>query len=515
MERSYIAIDLKSFYASVECVERNLDPLDTNLVVADKSRTSKTICLAVTPSLKSYGISGRARLFEAEAGVSAANAARKNRLKGRGFSGKSFRKRELDADPTLEIDFIVAPPRMQLYMEYSREIYEIYLQYVAAEDMHIYSVDEVFLDVTSYSKMYGKTPEELAADIINQVLQKYGITATAGIGTNMYLAKIAMDIVAKHAQPDENGVRIASLDEKSYRRLLWTHEPLTDFWRIGPGYARKLKKVGLTNMGDIARCSIGKKEDFYNEELLYEMFGKNAQLLIDHAWGWEPATIADIHAYKPADNSLSNGQVLTKPYSAKSARLVVREMTDNLVLDMVKKGLVASQMVLTVGYDIDNINDEKRRANYKGEVVIDRYGRKVPKSAHGSINLGGYTSSTAKIMDAITELYDRIVDTDLLVRRMYVVANHVRYERDVEKETEETHQYKQLSLFDMVENGEETAGKKSVSKKTIDENKEKKIQEAILSIRDRYGKNALLKGMNLEEDATAMERNAQIGGHKA
>lgn len=515
MERKYIAIDLKSFYASVECVERGLDPLDTNLVVADESRTQKTICLAVTPSLKSYGISGRARLFEAYAGVREANASRKTKNKGKAFTGKSTSKAELDKDPMLEIDFLVARPRMQKYMEYSKRIYDIYLKYVAPEDMHIYSVDEVFLDVTSYSRMYETDAHDLAKKMINEILATYGITATAGIGTNMYLAKIAMDIVAKHVAADSDGVRIAELDEKKYRRLLWTHEPLTDFWRVGPGYLKKLKKVGITNMGDIARCSVGQKEDFYNEELLYDMFGKNAQLLIDHAWGWEPCTIADIKAYKPKDNSVSSGQVLTAPYSAKSARLVVREMTDALVLDMVRKGIVASQMVLTVGYDIDNINDPARRARFKGEVVTDRYGRKVPKSAHGSINLGGYTSSTAKIMDAVSELYDRIVDKELLVRRMYVVANHIRYASEVEKETEKEHHYEQLSLFDMMGNTEETENDDKVSEGRIDEEKEKRIQEAILSIQDRYGKNALLKGMNLQKDATAMERNAQIGGHKA
>ena len=504
-ERSYIAIDLKSFFASVECVARGLDPLNTNLVVADQSRTEKTICLAVSPSLKSYGIGGRARLFEVVQKVKEANAKRKCNAPQHTFSGSSHLASELNSDPALAIDYIVAPPQMARYMEVSTQIYQIYLKYIAPEDIHVYSIDEVFIDATSYLNTYGLTVQELAMKMIRDVLQETGITATAGIGTNLYLCKIAMDIVAKHMPADEHGVRIAELDEMSYRKQLWSHQPITDFWRIGKGYAKRLAEKGMYTMGDIARCSLGKPNDFYNEDLLYEMFGINAELLIDHAWGWEPCTIADIKAYKPENNSISSGQVLQSPYSFEKGKLIVREMTDLLVLDLVDKGLVTDQMVLTVGYDIENLTTPDNQKRYKGAVTTDLYGRKVPKSAHGSINLGKYTSSTKQIMEAITQLYEQIVDKNLTVRRMYVVANHVIYERDVPKKG-----YVQMDFFtdyDALEKQQQAEEKELA--------KEKEIQKALLSIKKKYGKNAILKGMNFEEGATTMERNGQVGGHKA
>ncbi len=472
--RSYIAIDLKSFYASVECVERGLNPLTAKLVVADSSRTQKTICLAVSPALKKYGIPGRPRLFEVV-----------QKLKGK------------------DVDYIVAPPRMQLYMDYSTRIYNIYLKYVAPEDIHVYSVDEVFMDVTDYLNTYGMDAVQLARKMVYDVLENTGITATAGIGTNMYLCKVAMDVVAKHMEPDEYGVRIAKLDEMSYRHMLWGHRPLTDFWRVGKGYARKLEQVGIFTMGDIARCSIGKADDYYNEDLLYNMFGVNAELLIDHAWGWEPCTMADVKAYKPTRESLGAGQVLHCAYEFHKAKLIVKEMTDLLVLDLVDKGLVTNQIVLTVGYDIENLTDPVRSREYKGEVTIDHYGRRVPKHARGTANLGKHTSSTKLIMDAVMELYDRIVDKNLLVRRITMAANNTISE----SEAKERPVYEQLSLFDYV-NGENADNTESFDK-------EKKIQQAMLDIKKRFGKNAILKGMNLEEGATTMERNNQIGGHKA
>ncbi len=500
-ERTYIAIDLKSFYASVECRERGLDPLDTNLVVADESRTDKTICLAVTPSLKSYGVSGRARLFEVRQRVREVNARRKRLAPSGELTGESCFYRELQNDPNLALDFLVAPPRMAYYMEYSTRIYSIYMKYVSPEDMVVYSIDEVFMDVTPYLRTYGMSAHDLAMKIILDVLETTGITATAGIGTNLFLCKIAMDIGAKHIPADENGVRIAELDEMKFRHELWEHRPITDFWRVGRGTARKLEKYGMFTMGDVALCSER------SEDLLYRLFGKNAELLIDHAWGWEPCTIADIKAYKPSTNSISSGQVLHCPYDAEKARLIVREMTDLLVLDLVEKRLVTDQMVLTVGYDIENLTDPAREAAYRGEIETDPYGRRVPKKAHGSINLGGHTSSTKKIMDAVTELYDRIVDPALLVRRMYVVANHVLSEEDAPKKSTEG---EQLNLF---------TDYRAEEKKQQEEEealaRERRIQEAALAIKKKYGKNALLKGMNLEEGATAKDRNAQIGGHKA
>lgn len=503
-QKQYVAIDLKSFYASVECIERGLDPLTTNLVVADASRTEKTICLAVSPSLKRWGIPGRPRLFEVVQKVKEVNARRRAKAPGREFTGKSSDAVQLDADPSLELDYIVATPRMAHYMEHSAKIYETYLKYVAPEDIHVYSIDEVFMDVTPYLKMRGQTAYEFARIILQDVLKTTGITATAGIGTNLYLCKVAMDIVAKHVEPDAEGVRIAELDEMRYRELLWDHQPLTDFWRVGRGYERKLQKVGLRTMGDIARCSLGKDDEFYNEDLLYKLFGVNAELLIDHAWGWESCTIADIKAYKPTTNSLGSGQVLQFPYTAQKARLIVREMTDMLVLDLVDKGLVTDQIVLTVGYDIDNLTDPEISSYYKGPVVTDHYGRKIPKHAHGTANLPYPNSSTALIIDAAIELFDRIVDPRLLVRRLNVVACHVAAEGRAEEPD-----FAQLDLF--ADPGED----RRRAEEAAALEREKRRQQAMLAIKKKYGKNAIVKGMNLEEGATAMDRNQQIGGHKA
>ena len=502
-QKTYIAIDLKSFYASVECKERNRDPLTTNLVVADKSRTEKTICLAVTPSLKSYGIPGRPRLFEVVQKVREANNKRRWKAPNRTFNGSSDDMAKLDANPALEIDYIVAPPRMAYYMEYSTKIYNVYLKYVAPEDIFPYSIDEVFMDVTDYLQTYRMTARELAMTMIQDVLKTTGITATAGIGTNMYLCKIAMDIVAKHIEPDKNGVRIAELDEMSYRKKLWSHRPITDFWRVGKGYAKKLEEHGLYTMGDIARCSIGKPNELYNEELLYKLFGINAELLIDHAWGYEPCTMEQVKAYKPETNSVSSGQVLHCPYDYEKARLIVKEMTDQMVLDLVDKGLVTDQLVLTIGYDIENAN---LRNQYKGEVTIDRYGRKVPKHAHGTANLEKKTSSTRLITNAVMDLYDRVVDENLLVRRITITANKLVDEKSVKQEDE----YQQLDLFTDYE-----ALKKKQAEEEEKLERERRMQEAMLSIKKKFGKNAVLKGMNLEEGATAKDRNEQIGGHKA
>lgn len=503
MNRTYIAIDLKSFYASVECIERGLDPLTTNLVVADDSRTEKTICLAVTPSLKSYGVSGRPRLFEVVQRVREINATRLYNLRKREFSGFSYNKKELDDDLNLKLDYIVAPPRMSFYMEYSTRIYNVYLKYIAPEDIHVYSIDEVFIDVTSYLNTYGLSAKELVQKIILDVLHETGITATAGIGTNLYLAKIAMDVVAKHIPADEHGVRIAELDEISYRKKLWEHKPLTDFWRIGRGYTEKLESVGLYTMGDIARCSLGKEADYYNEDLLRRMFGKNTELLIDHAWGWEPVTIADIKAYKPESNSIGSGQVLHCGTDYDKTKIIVREMTEMLVLDLVSKNLVTDQIVLTVGYDRENLMDPVRMRNYKGEYSIDQYGRKIPKHAHGTINLDSYTSSTNVIVRAVLELLNRIVDENLLVRRINMSANHVINEKEAKQD-----RYEQINLFDMIEFDEKKVDQEQLKK-------EKDIQKAVLDIKKKFGKNAILKGMSLQEGATAIDRNNQIGGHKA
>ena len=500
MEKTYIAIDLKSFYASVECVERGLDPMTTHLVVADRSRTEKTICLAVSPSLKAYGLPGRARLFEVEEKVREINLRRRCAAPGGHLVGKSFSARALERHPELALDFVAAPPQMAHYMRVSTHIYQIYLNYIAPEDIHVYSIDEVFIDATSYLKTYGLTARELARRMIADVLRETGITATVGIGTNLYLCKVAMDIGAKHIQPDADGVRIAALDEQSYRRTLWTHRPLTDFWRVGRGTVKKLESVGLRTMGDVARCSLGKPEEFYNENLLYQLFGVNAELLIDHAWGWENCTIADIKAYKPENNSVGSGQVLQCPYAFDKARLVAREMLDLLVLDLVERGLVTDQLVLTVGYDRENLLTPERRAAYRGPVVTDHYGRNVPKSAHGTVNLPRYSSSTKELMQALCDLFDRIVDENLLVRRIYLTACHVI----PEGQTQDTGE--QLDLF---------ADPAQLEEQQAERERERSVQEAMLTIKRKFGKNAILKGMNFEDGATAQQRNGQIGGHKA
>lgn len=505
-QRTYIAIDLKSFYASVECMERGLDPLTTNLVVADASRTTKTICLAVSPSMKAYGVPGRPRLFEVVRKVDELNALRKRRAPGHVFSGESTDAGELQKAPQLQIGYITAPPRMAYYMEYSTRIYDIYLKYIAPEDIHVYSIDEVFMDVTDYLDMYGLSARELTMKMIQDVLDTTGITATAGIGSNFYLCKIAMDIVAKHMAPEKNGARIAELDERSYREQLWNHRPLTDFWRIGRGYAKKLENAGLMTMGDVARCSTGSASDYYNEALLYKMFGINAELLIDHAWGWEPCRIEDIKAYKPETNSISSGQVLQCPYSFEKARLIVREMTDLLVLDLVEKGLVTDQMVLTVGYDRESLSPSKAGNTYKGAVTTDRYGRKVPKHAHGTENLGEYTSSTRLITDAVMRLYDRIMDPELLVRRVTLAACRVMDERTAAN----AQKSEQLDLF--TDYAAREAQREQEEKEL---QQEKQLQNAVLEMKKKFGKNAVLKGMNLEEGATTVSRNRQIGGHKA
>lgn len=500
-QRTYIAIDLKSFYASVECRERGLDPMDTNLVVADESRTDKTICLAVTPSLKSYGISGRGRLFEVKQRVKEANAGRRHDSPRRKLEGSSHFFSELQSNPNLAIDFIVAPPRMAYYMEYSTRIYEVYMKYIAPEDIVVYSIDEVFMDVTDYLNTYKLSAHDLAMKIILDVIETTGITATAGIGTNLFLCKVAMDIVAKHIPADENGVRIAELNEMSYRKTMWAHQPLTDFWRVGHGIAKKLEENGMFTMGDVARCSE------QNEDLLYKLFGKNAELLIDHAWGWEPTTIAAIKAYRPSTNSLGSGQVLHCPYEAEKAKLVLREMADMLTLDLVDKGLVTDQIVVTVGYDIENLTDPKRRAKYHGAIVKDGYGREIPKHSHGTANLDGHTSSTKKIMCATAELFDRIVDKSLLIRRLNITANHVVPEASAPKKNSG---YEQLDLFT-----DYAALEAQQEQEAAELEREKKMQKAMLTIKKKFGKNAILKGMNLEEGATAKDRNAQIGGHKA
>ena len=504
--RIYLCIDLKSFYASVECIERGLDPMTTNLVVADTSRTEKTICLAVSPALKCYGVPGRARLFEVIQKVKQANSVRLQKAPGHCFTGSSYNARELTMDPSLRLDYIAAPPRMAHYMEHSTRIYNIYLKYIAPEDIHVYSIDEVFIDLTTYLKTASLTAHEFAMKIIHDVYQTTGITATAGIGTNMYLAKIAMDIVAKHIPADKDGVRIAELDEMSYRRQLWDHRPLTDFWRVGRGYAKKLEENGLFTMGDIARCSVGKPTDFHNEDLLYKLFGVNAELLIDHAWGWEPCTIAEVKQYKPASNSIGSGQVLHCPYESEKAKLVVREMVDLLALDLVDKGLVTDQIVLTVGYDIENLTDLKRSKAYRGPITVDSYGRKIPKHSHGTANIGRQTSSAKLITEAVMELYDRIVNPSLLVRRLNMAANHVVPEKSLLNDL----QIEQLELFTDYDELEKQREEENAALE-----REKKMQQTMLAIKKKFGKNAILKGMNLQEGATAKDRNQQIGGHKA
>ncbi len=505
IRHTYIAIDLKSFYASVECVERGLDPLTTHLVVADESRTTKTICLAVTPSLKAYGISGRARLFEVVQQTGMINRIRRRKAPGRSLVGESFDANELAANPALALSYITAMPRMALYIEYSTRIYGIYLRYIAPEDIHVYSVDEVFIDVSPYMKTYRMDAHGIALMLIRAVLAETGITATAGIGPNLYLAKIAMDIVAKKMPADKDGVRIAELGERSYREKLWAHTPITDFWRVGSGYARRLESLGIRTMGDIARCSLGRSGAFYSEALLYKIFGVNAELLIDHAWGWEPCTIPEIKAYRPMSSSLCSGQVLQKAYSHDKARLIVWEMTDLLVLELVDKGLATDQMVLYIGYDVANLQDSK--SPYRGRVRIDHYGRAVPMPSRGSVNLGGYTSSSRRILAAVLALYDRIADAELSVRRINITANHVVSEKRLPKEKP---QAEQLSLF-----VDYAALAERQRQAEQDENRERSLQHALITIQHRYGKNAILKGSNLEEDAMTIERNRQIGGHHA
>ena len=545
MSKTYISIDLKSFYASVECMERGLDPLNTNLVVADASRTQKTICLAVSPSLKAYGIPGRARLFEVEQKVKEANARRQTRAPKNILDGKSVFASELNENPNLAIDYIAAKPRMALYMSKSTQIYDVYLRYIAPEDIYAYSVDEVFIDASGYLKTYGLNAHDFARLLVREVFKETGITATAGIGPNLYLCKIAMDIGAKHTEADADGVRIAELDEYSYRRLLWDHRPITDFWRVGRGYAKKLAKKSIFTMGDIARCSLGTSSDYYNEDLLYKMFGVNAELLIDHAWGYEPCTLAEVKSYRPQRKSLVSGQVLQNAYTYDKTRIVVREMMELLALDLVDKGLLTNQIVLTVGYDIENLSDPERRRAYKGEITVDGYGREIPKHAHGTGNLPFSTSSTKLTTDCVLEVFDRVVDESLLTRRISITANNLVLESEYKRESEvASAEPEQISMFDMLAGGDDSHAPERVSSKEAtayseqdkpnstvvaesisgsagndnDEDaleKEKQVQEAMLKIKKRFGKNAILKGTNLQEGATAKERNAQIGGHKA
>lgn len=491
----YIAIDLKSFYASVECKERDLNPMTTNLVVADSSRTEKTICLAVSPSLKSYGIPGRARLFEVVQKVKEVNIQRLKKAPNQSFTGSSYDDIALKKNSDLELSYIIAPPRMSHYMKYSAEIYSIYLKWFSAEDIYVYSIDEVFIDITHYLKMYKMKSKELVTKVIQDVLTKTGITATAGIGTNLYLCKIAMDIVAKHVEPDKDGVRVAWLDETRYRQLLWEHRPITDFWRVGKGYAKKLEKYRIYTMGDIAKASIE------NEDLLYKLFGVNAELLIDHAWGWEPVTISDIKSYKPKTNSICSGQVLHCPYNYDKTKLIVKEMTELLTLELVEKNLITNQIVLTIGYDIDNLIDPSIKDNYKGEITTDRYGRNIPKHAHGTTNLDHKTSSTKIITEAVIKLYENIINKQLLVRRINITANNVVNINSEEKQIP----YEQIDLFT---NYKEKENKKQAEKEELD------LQKAMIEIKKKYGKNAIIKGMNLQEGGTTTQRNSQIGGHK-
>ncbi|MEE1531412.1 MAG: DNA methylase [Clostridia bacterium] len=490
----YVAIDLKSFYASVECKERGLDPITTNLVVADSSRTEKTICLAVSPALKSYGIPGRARLFEVVQKVKEVNIYRKRKATNRTFTGSSYSDIELKKNKSLELSYIIAPPRMAYYMKYSSKIYNIYLKYFSSDDIYVYSIDEVFIDVTRYLKTYNMRAKELVTKVIQDVYQTTGITATAGIGTNLYLCKIAMDIVAKHVKPDENGVRIAGLDEMAYRKLLWGHRPLTDFWRVGKGYTKKLEEHGMYTMGDVARMSVK------NEDLLYKLFGVNAELLIDHAWGWESVTIESIKAYRPATNSICSGQVLHCPYNYENTKIIVKEMTELLALDLVEKGLVTNQIVLEVGYDVDNLKNQAISSLYNGEITTDKYGRKVPKHAHGTINIDHQTASSKVLTGYIIKLYEQIVNKQLLVRRINITVNNVVNENMVK-----TSNYEQINLF---------VDYKEVNEKRKKEEAEKEIQKAMIGIKSKYGKNAILKGMNLQKEGTTIERNRQIGGHK-
>ena len=491
MRRQYLAIDLKSFYASVECVERKLDPLDTCLVVADASRTEKTICLAVSPALKEYGTGGRPRLFEVVQKVREANYQR-------GRNGKSYSKAVLNSHSDIAVDYIVAPPRMAYYIEYSTRIYEVYLRYIAPEDIHVYSIDEVIMDVTNYLQTYKMTAHELAVKMIREVLSETGITATAGIGTNMYLCKIAMDIVAKKMPADKDGVRIAELDEMSYRRQLWEHTPLTDFWRVGRGIANRLAKYGILTMGDIARCSLT------NEDFLYELFGVNAELLIDHAWGWEPVTMDYVKSYRPEAKSLSSGQVLTCAYTSAQARNVVLEMADSVSLELIDKRLVTDQLVLTVGYDIESLTNPEIRAKYHGKITTDHYGRQVPVHTHGTINIDRHTSSGKILIEKVAELYDRIINPDLLVRRLTLSINHLISEDNIKDKPKTV----QLDLFT---DYEELKRQQEIEEAEL--SKERRRQEAVLRIKKMFGKNAILKGLNYTDGATQRDRNQQIGGH--
>lgn len=500
MEKIYASIDLKSFYASVECKERNLNPLTTNLVVADSSRTEKTICLAVSPSLKKYGIGGRARLFEVIQKLREVNKERKYNNKIKSFVGKSYDNDELNSNPNLEISYIIAPPRMAYYMKYSTDIYNVYLKYIAPEDIYVYSIDEVFCDITKYLKLYKLTPEELITKMIVDVYNTTGITATAGIGTNMYLCKIAMDILAKHAEPNKEGVRIANLDEMTYRKFLWSHKPLTDFWRVGKGYAKRLEEHNIYTMGDIARCSI------YNEELLYKLFGVNAELLIDHSWGYEPTTIEDIKSYKPSAKSLCSGQVLTCSYDYAKTKIVIKEMAESISLDLVAKNYVTDQLVLHIDYDIECLTNPEYSKYYNGEIVTDRYGRSVPKPAHGTHRLKKKTSSTKLITEGFLKLYDTIINKHMLIKKINIFVANLSDE-DSQKEE---HKIEQFNLFT---DYEELERKEKLEKEELEA--EKKVQKTLLELRNKFGKNAILKGINIEDGSTAVERNSQIGGHKA
>ncbi len=524
-QHCYIAIDLKSFYASCELKDRGYDPLNTNLVVADPTRTDKTICLAVSPSLKAYGISGRARLFEVVQRVKEVNHERLQKARAMGllpqdpntgkyqFTSKSYFASDLAKDPSLELTYITAPPRMKRYEEVSTHVFSIYMRYVSDEDIHVYSIDECFIDATGYLNTYKMTPHQLAMTMIHDVLNETGITATAGIGTNMYLAKVAMDVVAKHIPADKDGVRIAELDEKSYRQLLWCHTPITDFWRVGRGIAKRLSDLGLYTMGDVARQSVT------NEDVLYSALGINAELLIDHAWGWEPTEISMIKSYRPQNNSLSSGQVLMEPYTAELAKLIVREMTELLVLDLVKKNLVTKRIELTLGYDRISIEIEHKgyglsdstfriagtTKRYTGRISVDPYGRPQPYHAHGTGNLDRWTSSTQRIMKVMMELFDRIIDPDLMVRRVNVVACDIIYEKDIPADA--PYQMDLFTDYDALE-------KQKAAEKAMDE-KEKRLQKATIALQERFGKNAVLKGTNLQKGAMTIKRNKQIGGHSS
>lgn len=544
-DRKYIVIDLKSFYASVECVDRGLDPLNTYLVVADESRTSKTICLAVSPALKSHGVPGRPRLFEVEEIVKELNATRAMNANLKQLNGTSYVMRFVNQRKDIGIKYYIAKPRMARYIEVSKQIYGIYLRYVAPADIHVYSIDEVFIDATPYLRTYAMTPKELAMKMITDVLDETGITATVGIGTNLYLAKIAMDIVAKHIEANADGVRLAELDEYSYRRLLWGHTPITDFWRIGKGYKKRLASVGIHTMGDVARCSLGRQEDFHNEDLLYKLFGVNAELLIDHAWGVEPCMISDIKAYSPSSNSINSGQVLKEPYNFSEARIVVSEMADALSLDLIERDLMTDGVSLTIGYDVENISDPHRRVRYKGEIIKDGYGRLIPKPAHMSYNLGDYTHSSDVVVKTILDMYDRIVGKDMLIRRITITANNVLKSRvATDRARKNSKSVEQMSLFDIKEGNEkdlgvqddirydnreknsgevlhshisgqqEYTGNQNHTKQDA-ENEDENIAKAMLKIKKKYGKNAILKGTSYQEGATARERNGEIGGHKA